>query len=132
MKIYNQGGRLFTHYELDIKPGVFTDVPEKYEDGISKLLADYPTELITSDEHSSARKAAAKNLVAQASRIKELEGEIENLKARLSSGDVTEAQQKAMVESKANLDRADAAEASLAKAEKQIAQLEEKLTAPKK
>ena len=47
MKVYNQGGRLFTHHELNIPAGQFTTIPDHYVEVIQKLLKDYPTELVT-------------------------------------------------------------------------------------
>ena len=59
MKVYNQGGRLFTHHEMNIPAGQFTTIPDHYVEGIQKLLKDYPTELVTADDARSVGNNAA-------------------------------------------------------------------------
>lgn len=82
MKIFNRGGRLFTHHEVNIAPGKFTDIPEQYEEAMKKLLADYSNELVTGDDarviHSNAAatinelKAENTKLASQVAKLQKL------------------------------------------------------------
>lgn len=75
MKVYNQGGRLFTHFELNLQPGSFTEIPEKHVPAIEKLLKDYPTELVTDENARSSSQKASQQ-------ITQLKEEVAALKAQ--------------------------------------------------
>lgn len=56
MKVFNQGQRKFTHHELVFNPGTSTEIPEVHTESVTKLLKEYPNELIT-DEAANKRTA---------------------------------------------------------------------------
>lgn len=64
MKVYNQGQRKFTHYELVFTPGSATEIPKAHEEAVAKLLKSYPNELIT-DEAANKRQAELANSVTE-------------------------------------------------------------------
>lgn len=72
MKIYNRGGRLFSHHELRIKADSFTEIPDVHVEAVKKLLKDYPNELITAEDAESSANKLAKTVDEQRARIAEL------------------------------------------------------------
>ena len=82
-KVFNQGQRLFQHHDLNIKPQVFTTVPEKYVESVKKLIARYPLEL-TSAETAGAPKATAANVALQQENDK-LKAQVEKLQSLIVS-----------------------------------------------
>lgn len=77
MKVYNQGTRLFTYFELQFKPNQFTHVPDNHVEGVSKMIKSYPTELVTAEDAQSAHRNASGT-------ISELTAENTKLKAQLA------------------------------------------------
>ena len=75
-KVFNQGGRIFSHHELQLLPGRFTEVPAKYADAVRKLLVDYKTELVSAD----TAQELGRN---QAGKVNELTAENASLKKQI-------------------------------------------------
>lgn len=91
MKVFNQGGRLFTYLELNLPPGQFTTVPEKHEAGVRKLLEKYPTELVTGDSAEKTMKNAGQKLKEKDAEIARQQAQITKLQKMLVEGGDDEA-----------------------------------------
>ncbi len=115
-KVFNQGGRLFTHHELDIPPGKFTTVPSKYVEGIKKLIKAYPTELTSAETAHTAHAGSA-------AQINEL-----TLRAEKAEADVKKLQGMILEDTKELTARAERAETQLKEALQNIRQASDTIT----
>lgn len=88
MKVFNKGGRTFQHHELAIRPGVATEIPEKYQEAITKLLKDYSSELITDEQANKAAAELTKSVTELRSINANLTAEIEKLKKEVNGAEV--------------------------------------------
>ncbi len=87
MKVFNQGGRTYTHHELAIRPGVFTPIPEQHQAAVKKLLEKYSHELVSAEDHSARAGRLAQT-------VTDLQGQVEELKAKLLEANGTDGEGK--------------------------------------
>lgn len=81
MKVYNQGGRIFKIAGgIDVRPGVFTEIPEAQNEAAELLLKNYPTEIITDELASANAKAKDVTIASLQERVAALEKENAALK----------------------------------------------------
>ena len=85
MKIFNKGARSFLFHGLRLEPMTFTEIPEKYEASAAKLLADYPTELVTGENAGAASQVLAKEKADLEREVAELKRQNEKLQKLLVS-----------------------------------------------
>jgi vacuolar-type H+-ATPase subunit I/STV1 len=126
MKIFNQGGRLFKFYQIDIEPGKFTTIPDDLVEKAQKLIADYPAELVTAEEANASVRHLQASSVEKDRRIVVLEGQVARLQKLLTESP------EANAASDAVLARAEKAELRVKELQAQLEALEEQATAPAK
>lgn len=114
MRVFNASRtQQYAHHELNIGPG-FTDVPPDREEGVRGLIKKYPHHLSEGGTAPAELQLKTELIATQATRIKELEGQVAKLQILVGGADATEAQKADAIL------RATTAEGSLAAAQETI------------